>query len=80
SIVEWIGDSVLSMSSNVVNKARGTKEEVYEPVLSQPEREESAEDMPHFSAKANESETDNVDTVPVAKKQYNIHVPEPVNT
>ncbi|PTC06015.1 cell division protein FtsK [Vibrio mediterranei] len=80
SIVEWIGDSVLSVSSNVVNKARGTKEEVYEPVLSQPEREEPADDMPHFSAKANESETDNVDTVSVAKKQYNIHVPEPVNT
>lgn len=80
SIVEWIGDSVLSMSSSVVNKARGTKEEVYEPVLSQPERAELADDLPHFSAKENESETDVVETAPAAKKQYNIHVPEPVTT
>ncbi len=71
-IVEWIGDSVLSLSAAIVNKVRGTKEEVYEPVLVDQEADD-ADELPRFSA-------DSVveDTQPKAKKQYNIHVPESV--
>lgn len=75
SIVEWIGDSVLSMSATVVNKLRGSQEEVYEPVLAQPEREqEAADDLPSFSANPNDSTP--VKAEPVVKKQYNIHLPD----
>jgi S-DNA-T family DNA segregation ATPase FtsK/SpoIIIE len=69
-IVEWIGDSVLSMSAALVNKVRGTKEEVYEPVLDDQESDD-IEELPRFSADSA------VQAAPTtSKKQYNIHVPE----
>jgi S-DNA-T family DNA segregation ATPase FtsK/SpoIIIE len=69
-IVEWIGDSVLSMSAALVNKVRGTKEEVYEPVLDEQESDD-IEELPRFSADSA------VQAAPTtSKKQYNIHVPE----
>ncbi|USD61461.1 DNA translocase FtsK 4TM domain-containing protein [Vibrio sp. SCSIO 43140] len=71
-IVEWIGDSVLSLSAAIVNKVRGTKEEVYEPVLVDQEADD-ADELPRFSADSVVEETQ-----PRAKKQYNIHVPESV--
>ncbi|GAL20259.1 cell division protein FtsK [Vibrio maritimus] len=71
-IVEWIGDSVLSLSAAIVNKVRGTKEEVYEPVLVDQEADD-ADELPRFSADSVVEEKQ-----PKAKKQYNIHVPESV--
>lgn len=70
-IVEWIGDSVLSMSAAVVNKVRGTKEEVYEPVLEDQESDDTEEELPRFSADSEVQEAPATN-----KKQYNIHVPE----
>ncbi|WP_112478157.1 DNA translocase FtsK [Vibrio variabilis] len=74
-IVEWIGDSVLSMSAAVVNKIRGTKEEVYEPVLEDQDSEDQesdyTEELPRFSADSVVQEAQ-----ATSKKQYNIHVPE----
>jgi S-DNA-T family DNA segregation ATPase FtsK/SpoIIIE len=69
-VVEWIGDSVLSMSAALVNKVRGTKEEVYEPVLDDQESDDT-EELPRFSADSAVQEAP-----ATSKKQYNIHVPE----
>ncbi|MGV2986914.1 DNA translocase FtsK 4TM domain-containing protein [Vibrio sp. E150_011] len=83
SIVEWLGNGVLTMLAAMTNKVRGSKEQVYEPVLSQPERMDEDGRLPHFSAKEaplslSEPSTDSIDLSPTSSKRrhYNIHMPD----
>ncbi|MCW8344941.1 DNA translocase FtsK 4TM domain-containing protein [Vibrio sp. ZSDZ65] len=76
SIVEWIGNSVLTFIAALTNKARGSKEQVYEPVLSQPERVDEDDVMPHFSAKDEALLSDEQVLSPAKRRHYNIHMPD----
>ncbi|MGF1776520.1 DNA translocase FtsK 4TM domain-containing protein [Vibrio nomapromontoriensis] len=76
SIVEWIGNSVLTFIAALTNKARGSKEQVYEPVLSQPERVEEDDVMPHFSAKDEAVLSDEQALSSTKRRHYNIHMPD----
>ncbi len=71
-IVEWIGQSVLALFAAVVNKFRGSQEEVYEPMLHPPGQAHGA--SPQVG------NLDQVDTpaeaLELTERRYNIHMPD----
>ncbi|WP_428773710.1 DNA translocase FtsK 4TM domain-containing protein, partial [Vibrio sp.] len=76
SIVEWLGNLVLSMVTWLLNSVRGEKEEMISPTLTEPDAEQPILDQPLVATEASPSieapsEPETVQTEP----QYRIHMP-----
>ncbi|MGY3687632.1 DNA translocase FtsK 4TM domain-containing protein [Vibrio coralliilyticus] len=72
SIVDWLGEGAIHLLTNLVNKARGEKEELLEPQLTTPR--DDAQQAPVGDAETEDALfAANVDEEP---RRFNIHMPD----